>query len=75
MPLFLYLYQMAKLIPVKPNSVFNANGRVIELAKASQDTLKKIQAFAPHLVREDKKQKNADIATESSESDGTANAI
>jgi hypothetical protein len=66
---------MAKLIPVKPNSVFNANGRVIELATASQETLKKIQSFAPHLVREDKKQKNAFTTTEPSESNGTADTI
>jgi hypothetical protein len=66
---------MAKLIPVKTNSVFNANGRVIELATASQVTLKKIQSFAPHLVREDKKQKNAATSTEPSESDGTADTI
>lgn len=66
---------MAKLIPVKPNSTFCANGRVIELASASQDTLKKIQALAPHLVREDKKEKNAATSTEPSESDGAANAI
>lgn len=66
---------MAKLIPVKPNSVFNANGRVIELATADQNTLKKIQALSPHLVREDKKENNAATSTEPSESDGAANAI
>jgi hypothetical protein len=66
---------MAKLIAVKPNSVFSANGRVIELATASQETLKKIQALAPHLVREDKKEKDAATTTKSSESDGAANAI
>ena len=66
---------MAKLIPVKSNSTFCANGRVIELATADQNTLKKIQALAPHLVREDKKEKNAATSTEPSESDGAANAI
>lgn len=66
---------MAKLIPVKPNSVFCANGRVIELATASQDTLKKIQKLAPNLVREDKKEKNAATSIEPSESDGAANVV
>lgn len=48
---------------------------MIELATATQDTLKKIQALAPHLVREDKKEKNAATATEPSEPNGTADTI
>jgi hypothetical protein len=66
---------MAKLIAVKPNSVFSANGKEILLANADQETLKKIQALAPHLVREDKKEKDAATTTKSSESDGATNAI
>jgi len=66
---------MAKLIPTKANSVFCANGREIELSKASQETLQKIQKIAPNLIREDKKEKNAATSTEPIESDGAANAI
>lgn len=66
---------MAKLAPVKPTSIYCANGREIVLGEATQATLKAIQKVAPHLVREETKKKDAETKPEPSESNGEANAI
>jgi hypothetical protein len=66
---------MAKLTPVKPTSIYCANGKQIVLSEASQATLKAIQKVAPHLVREETKKQNATTEPEPSESNGEANAI